>query len=307
VSIESPTPEELQHMLEQTKQQKSYQADQQGNPLTSYMRQPQIYIKLPSGGKYWREGSLNYPSNGELPVLSMSTKDELILKSPDALINGQGVVDVIHHCMPDIKDAWEMPIVDVDTILIAIRIASYGENMDYSTACPKCTAINEYEIDLKQFLDMPVDVASYDETITYQDLNLKIKPQNYRSVNASSLDIFEQQRLVTLVDNENLDADEKQAKFNEIFKKMTELTVRNITGSIEYIEMPDGNRVANKEYIDDFVANSDRSVFDDLRKRQEKINNSFPDKSVNTTCPECNHAYTVPFTFDQANFFESAS
>lgn len=306
MSTESPTPEELQHMLEQSQQQKSQQTDQ-GNPLTAYMRQPQIYIKLPSGGKWWKEGSLNYPVSGELPILSMSTKDELILKSPDALINGQGVVDVIHHCVLNIKDAWEMPIIDVDTILIAIRIASYGENMEYSSSCTECTALNEYEIDLKQFLDMPVDVSSYDNTIIYQDLSLKIKPQNYRSVNASSLDIFEQQRLVALVDNENLNADEKQIKFNEIFKKMTELTVRNITGSIEYIEMPNGNKVTSRAYIDDFVENSDRSVFDELRKRQEEINESFPDKSINTTCPECQHAYTVPFTFDQANFFEVAS
>jgi len=306
VSTESPTPEELQHMLEQSQQQKSQQTDQ-GNPLTAYMRQPQIYIKLPSSGKWWKEGSLNYPVSGELPILSMSTKDELILKSPDALINGQGVVDVIHHCVLNIKDAWEMPIIDVDTILIAIRIASYGENMEYSSSCTECTALNEYEIDLKQFLDMPVDVSSYDNTIIYQDLSLKIKPQNYRSVNASSLDIFEQQRLVALVDNENLNADEKQTKFNEIFKKMTELTVRNITGSIEYIEMPNGNKVTSRAYIDDFVENSDRSVFDELRKRQEEINESFPDKSINTTCPECQHAYTVPFTFDQANFFEVAS
>jgi len=257
VSTESPTPEELQHMLEQSQQQKSQQTDQ-GNPLTAYMRQPQIYIKLPSSGKWWKEGSLNYPVSGELPILSMSTKDELILKSPDALINGQGVVDVIHHCVLNIKDAWEMPIIDVDTILIAIRIASYGENMEYSSSCTECTALNEYEIDLKQFLDMPVDVSSYDNTIIYQDLSLKIKPQNYRSVNASSLDIFEQQRLVALVDNENLNADEKQIKFNEIFKKMTELTVRNITGSIEYIEMPNGNKVTSRAYIDDFVENSDR-------------------------------------------------
>jgi hypothetical protein len=318
VSTESPTPEELQHMLEQSQQQKSQQTDQgnplaasqqtdQGNPLAAYMRQPQIYIKLPSGGKYWKEGSLDYPVNGELSILSMSTKDELILKSPDALINGQGVVDVIHHCVPNIKDAWEMPIIDVDTILIAIRIASYGENMEYSSACPGCSALNEYEIDLKQFLDMPVDVSNYDETVIYQDLSLKIKPQNYRSLNASSLDIFEQQRLIAVVDNENLDADEKQTKFNEIFKKMTELTIRNITGSIEYIEAPGGNRVTSRAYIDNFVENSDRSVFDNLRKRQEKINDSFPDKSVDTTCPECQHTYTVPFTFDQANFFESAS
>jgi len=97
--------------------------------LSRYIRQPQIYITLPSGGKYWPAGSLEMPINGEIPVLSMSSYDELVLKTPDALMNGQSVVDIIQSCIRNIKDAWAMPVVDLDYCLIAIRIASYGESM----------------------------------------------------------------------------------------------------------------------------------------------------------------------------------
>jgi hypothetical protein len=62
--------------------------------------------------------------------MSMTTKDEITLKTPDALLNGQGVVNVIESCCPAIKDAWAMPSIDVDATLIAIRIASYGNQMD---------------------------------------------------------------------------------------------------------------------------------------------------------------------------------
>ena len=88
---------------------------------------------------------------------------------------------------------------------------------------------------------------------------------------------------------------------------MTTLTVKNISGVIDYISAPDGARVNNREYIDEFVENSDRQIFDILQKHQDTINKGMPDKSISTTCPECKNAYTVPFTFDQANFFESAS
>jgi len=74
------------------------------NPLAGLMRQPKIYIKLPSGGQYWPQGSIVIPENGDLPVYSMTAKDELLLKIPDALMNGQAIVEVIQNCIPSIKN-----------------------------------------------------------------------------------------------------------------------------------------------------------------------------------------------------------
>lgn len=73
------------------------------NPLLGYMRQPKIYIRLPSNGLFWEEGSIDIPENNEFPVYSMTAKDELTFKTPDALMNGQAIVDVIQSCMPNIK------------------------------------------------------------------------------------------------------------------------------------------------------------------------------------------------------------
>ena len=100
------------------------------NPLQRFMRQPSIYIKLPSNGVFWAQGAVEMPVSGEIPVLPMSTTDEITLNTPDALMNGVGVVDMIHSCCPNIKNAWEIPVTDLDIILIAIRIASYGEKME---------------------------------------------------------------------------------------------------------------------------------------------------------------------------------
>jgi hypothetical protein len=70
------------------------------NPLQRFMRQPSIYLKLPSEGKYFgQQGAVEMPVNGELPMLPMSTRDEIVLNTPDALMNGQGVVDIIQSCM----------------------------------------------------------------------------------------------------------------------------------------------------------------------------------------------------------------
>ena len=104
------------------------------NPLQKYYRQPAIYIKLPSAGRYYDANTYTPTETGEIPVLPMTAKDELSFKTPDALINGQATVDVIKSCVPNLLDPWKMVNYDTDTILLAIRIATYGETMDISYA-----------------------------------------------------------------------------------------------------------------------------------------------------------------------------
>jgi hypothetical protein len=123
------------------------------NPLTSFMRQPKIYIRLPSQGLYWPDDSLLMPPNDELPVFSMTTKDELVFKTPDALMNGQAVVDVIQSCIPNIKNAWATPNLDLDVLLIAIRIATYGEIMTITHSVPGINEKIDTDIDLRFLID----------------------------------------------------------------------------------------------------------------------------------------------------------
>ena len=55
------------------------------NPLAKHFRQPAIYLQLPSGGKYWPDGSIDLPLNGQIPVYPMTTRDEISIRTPDAL------------------------------------------------------------------------------------------------------------------------------------------------------------------------------------------------------------------------------
>ena len=108
------------------------------NPLSQYFRQPAVFIRLPSLGKFYATGALEPTENNEYPVLPMTTLDEITYRTPDALFNGQAVISVIQSCVPNIKNAWSMPAMDIDTVLIAIRIATYGHEMDINTPCPGC-------------------------------------------------------------------------------------------------------------------------------------------------------------------------
>ena len=76
----------------------------ESNPLSKYFRQSKLYISLPSQGKHYPAGAIDFPESGEVEVYSMTAKDELLFKTPDALLNGQATVDVIQSCIPAIKD-----------------------------------------------------------------------------------------------------------------------------------------------------------------------------------------------------------
>ena len=283
------------------------QMQKSANPLMQYMRQPAIYLKLPSDGKFYPPGSLDMPKNREIPILPMSTKDEIAVNTPDALMNGSAVADMINSCCPNIKDPWSVPSVDIDSVLIAIRIASYGENMEYRSKCPKCSNEDNYEIDLRQFLDMPVDISGFDNAIEYKGMKIKIQPNNFESINNQNLETFEQQRLVSVMNNDKITEEDRQERFQQIFRKMTEYTVKNVANTIESITTPDGNTVTNREHINQFVAEGERQFYEAVRNAIEQAVKGVPEKTVTSTCSECSHKYEIPFTFDQANFFVSAS
>ena len=105
------------------------------NPLRKYFRQPSIHLRLPSGGKFYPPGTLDLPPNGEIPILPMTAVDEITTRTPDALFNGSAVVDIMHSCVPNIGDPWSIPAVDFNALLAAVRLASYGHEMEVSTTC----------------------------------------------------------------------------------------------------------------------------------------------------------------------------
>ena len=171
------------------------------NPLASHFRQPAIYLKLPSGGKYWVTGSLNLPANGEIGIMPMTTKDEILLRTPDALMNGDGVVKVIESCCPNINNAWGMPTIDADSILIAIRIATYGNEMDIDSTCPKCQHENRHQIPLGDVL-MRVRSPDYTPVLNLNGLQIRFKPINYMQSTKNNIIDFENQKLAEVILNQ---------------------------------------------------------------------------------------------------------
>ena len=275
------------------------------NPLAKFFRQPAIYIKLPSNGRFWEEGSLDLPVTGEIGVYPMTTRDELTLKTPDALLNGQGIVDVIHSCVPAIKDAWKMPSIDVDAVLIGIRIASYGEFMEVSSKCPHCEDENEYEIDLKPVLS-GITVPDYQQSIPYKTMKIKLKPQQYFAVNQGNRTRFEEERLANILANvEGADPEAKAKLLSESMSRLLEVGLEMVSESVDYIEIDDGTRISNKLHIIEFFNNAESSVVQAIQDQLLQFLELSRVKPVSVQCGngECAKPFDLSIEFDYAHFF----
>ena len=286
---------------------------QQGNPLAKHLRQPKIYIKLPSGGQYWPKGSIEISESGEYPVYAMTAKDEITFKTPDALLNGQATVDVIQSCLPNIKDAWQTPSIDLDTILVAIRMASFGEVIDMTTKVPNTTITKDFQYNLQKLYDKFIGVEFVD-TFDIPGFRIKIKPVTYKTATQQSIKAFEQQRIFAIVNNEQIDDIEKIQKFQESFTKLTEINTNVMIDSVVAIQ-PHGDDVAvtNLTHIKEFLENCDAKVFNAIQSHimeqkskftQEPVEIEATEEEIEAGAPE---KYKVPLTFDQSNFFGSGS
>ncbi len=278
------------------------------NPLASFMRQPKIFIRLPSNGEFWPQDSLDKTENGEYPVYSMTAKDELMLKVPDALMNGQAVVSVIEHCVPNIKNAWHVPNIDIDVILIAIRIATYGDNMTVPVTVENKDF--DYTLNLTLLKDQLMQKISWETAVPVNsDLTIHVKPINYKQMTESALKTFETQKLIDTAQKEDVPQEVKLKAFNESFERLNEIAVGIVNNSVFAIETSQG-ATDNPKHIKEFMENSDKAVFDAIRKHIDVIrdNNMIKPIDVDTT-PEMKEAgitaekISVPLVFDASTFF----
>lgn len=276
------------------------------NPLAKHFRQPAIYLKLPSGGKYWPEGTIDLPITGDLPVYPMTTKDEITLRTPDALLNGQGVVDVIQSCCPNIKNAWAMPNNESDALLIAIRIASYGTTMSVNSKCPHCSADNSYDIDLNIVLDR-VKFPNYDKKLEDNGLTFKFKPQSYETANKANLAAFEEQKLLDVLLQDTTNDEAKLNEFNKRLQKLNELNVDLLAESVDYIETAEGEKVHNLKYIKEFFDNAKATTVKAVQKQIEEVSKESQLPSLRVSCESCDKDYDLSIEFNYSSFFGNGS
>tara|TARA_B100001094_G_scaffold318263_1_gene361604 strand:- start:234 stop:1103 length:870 start_codon:yes stop_codon:yes gene_type:complete len=279
------------------------------NPLQKYYRQPAIYIKLPSGGRYYPKEVFTPTETGEIPILPMTVKDELAFKTPDAMINGQSTVDVIKSCVPNMLDPWKMVNYDTDAVLLAIRIATYGETMDVNFRVPVTSEDQSHTLNLPALLEDLGRAEIVDETMTSTKFKIEIDPLTYKSLTKIQIARFEQQKMYGTIDNSTMTDEAKQSAFAKSFETLNMVNFSLLVDSIKSITTPEGNKVVDRAQIIEFCNNADAKTVTEIQEKLSdlRVQAQIPPLRIKSTEDQIKKgaptSFEVPVTFDSSNFF----
>lgn len=235
----------------------------------------------------------------------MTALDEIVSRTPDALYNGSAIVSIISSCAPNIIDPWSMPVIDISALLAAIRLASYGHDMEITTTCPACKAIHDVTIDLRAVLDS-LATPDYSKPLELGDLTVYFQPLSYVKLNDLNRIQFEDQRIINMLNQADATMESRLQELGNAFKRIAALTVASYAASIMTIKTPDAI-VNDPVFIEDYLNNCPKSTFNQIKEIIAGLRESTELKPFEMKCDECGHQYKQEFTLDISNFFENAS
>ena len=270
--------------------------------LSDFYRTKEIYTKLPSGGK-WYNSPVNLTDDGEIGVFPMSYKDEMLLRIPDSLYNGEALFDVIKSICPDITDPYEIALIDVDVILIASRISTNEGQMQVTATCPHCKTSENYLLGIANILSQ-IKVIDSIEIDLPNNLSVKFRPNTLKSINANQIKITEASTITMNLKNDLPPADAKKV-FEDSLGKTTAASLLLIADSIESITLPDGLVVSDIQEILEWLYNIDSGTMKQLQKANTMQNVNGIDEMFNFVCSndECQQEFKSPVEFNPSFFF----
>ena len=273
-------------------------------------RKVEVYTTLPSGGAYWPSGAIDLSSNPtqEIGIMPMTMVDEINMRTPDSLMNGQAIVNMIQSCCPQIKDAWHAPILDLETILVGIRIATYGPKLDVSAKIPKIDKAHEFTIDISEAIANLTPGKFVEKHLLKDGTQLTLKPMTYKTMTETNLKNYEQARLATNLRNTNATESERLAEIQKSFKNITDLTIKNMADQIVSVQM-DNDLINTPQQVYEYVTNIPAPIAQEIKAivtaqnsvgTMQPIQLKVPEDLVKQGAPE---SITQSLILDQSNFF----
>jgi hypothetical protein len=281
------------------------------NPLAQYYRKPGTYIELPSGGRFYKLTPKLSDTN-ELAVYPMTAKDELALKNPDALLNGEALKQVIASVCPDIQDVSEIPAPDIDAILVAMRMTSYGDDMeiDVNHGCEESGGRSQrVTVGLGSVLSTLRAIPETLGTVTLaSSVVVKLKPYTLEAQSRLLRVQFNTMRSLQGAEaNENSTIEQKADIANRGYDQLVSLSQDILAASIISVTLPDGNEVTNFTHIHDWVKNLDRASNERLDEEIKAFGKFGITRTLEVECDHCKNKFTTDMLFDPTSFFNVGS
>jgi len=277
------------------------------NPLQQFFRQPAMYLNLPTKGKWYTPDVVEMTDDQQIAVYPLSAINEIMLNTPDAMLNGQALENVVKDCAPGIKNAKRFMLPDLEALFVAIKSASNNGKMDYDRNCPNCNHENSFELQCQGLLDLMTYIDESDLSIRFgQDLMVYVRPYDFEMRQIFMRREFEEEKLLRQLNDDNANIDElvKAGKMAESVERLSRITFSLVSRSIEKIVMMKSQTtVTDRDHINEWLMSISKQQADLVIEAVDKINKIGVMKTMNVQCTSCGHTWEDALSFDPSSFF----
>lgn len=276
------------------------------NPLTKFFRRPGMSIRLPSNGIFYNQNDVIFNASGEIDVYPLTAADELLLKNPDSLLNGSAIEQVIISCAPAIKKPKTLVTNDLDAVMLAIRVATYGDTLEVAIHCPKCSHKNETDINLENLLSGMTYINHHTLIEVQPNLKVLIKPYDFDCAIKAANAAFEEAKIHQAVLSGNLSDEEKSELLKHSLSKVIDINDELLARAIIKV-VADGTEVIDAAHIKEWIKNAPKKDVSKIEDKLKELNKIGVAKNHHFTCANCKHEWDSDVSYDPSNFFAPAS
>ena len=262
--------------------------NKENNPLLEAIRVPGETFSLPSQGLFYKNNELQEGvEEGEVHVHPMTTKHELIMKTPDKLFSGKAVHDIFKECIPEVLKPGDLLAKDVDYLMMCLRAVTYGDELRLTvTHNCKDAVEHSYTMNVRTIIRAsksvdPTSIAKKYKMKLDNGQVLTLRPPTFDSVIS----------LYQALDNSVL-----QEEGNE--EEIAEKLVENLVDMIEQV-----NDVTDKAHILEWLAQLRAGWVNDISDKVQENSNWGIESTTTIECKDCKETVQVEVPTNPITFF----
>lgn len=257
------------------------------NPLLLRLRMPGSTFRMPSHGIFYTNDELDESvKNGEVEVYPMTAMDEIILNTPDKLLSGKALAEIIQRCIPQIKKPFDLLAKDVDFLMVALRAASFGDEMEvpYKHTCDDAK-VHTYKVNLQDLIRKtkavdPTLIAKEYQVTMENGQQVTLKPLSYG-------DIVDLYQTTAMTKTSDITADEAE-----------HLIINTLVSVIRTVD-----DIPDRALIREWVANIPLGWKKKLEESAQSVTQWGVDFLVNHRCKDCKEKIQIAITANPVSFF----
>lgn len=281
------------------------------NPLEPYFRKPQVYISLPSQGRWYKPQDITLTADNELAIYGMTARDDVLLNTPDAMLNGEALRKVIANCVPDVHNINALVTPDLEAIFVGMKLASGDGTIEINRECPKCGHDCSWDLQCQPILERQTMIEHQDGVVVIdQTLEVHVKPYDYQQRSKFIQREYQEERAIRQWDTLNPESDDlvKAEVMAQAIDNISQMTIKLVSASITHVKILNtGEVVTNQDYINEWLQSAPRAQAESIIAAVDQLNKCGPNKSINVECPSCNHSWETLVSYDPISFFVKRS